>query len=339
MKKHRVALIGLGMAVKPHAESLRDLHERVEVVAAYAPSAQRRGQFAGSYPFSVVDAPDAIFNDRSIDAVIVLTPPSTHDQIVRRAAAAGKHVLVEKPIDVNAERASALVECCARAGVAFAVVFQNRFRPAALRLSALLGQRALGQLLSASASIRWWRSPEYVAQPGRGTRERDGGGVLLTQAIHTLDLLLHLVGPAKTVAAMVDNSGVRKIDTEDRVVAAVRWANGASGVIDANTLAYPGFPERIEIAGTEGSAVLEVERLFVQLKGGGEIRQEGGAVGGFGSDPMAFSHEHHRAMIEEFLMAMDERREAMNSARSALEVHRLIDALLRSGQDHREVSV
>ena len=339
MRRHRVALIGLGMAVKPHAASLLDLHERIDVAAAYAPSQQRRQQFAVNYPFPVVDSLDAVFDDNSIDAVIILTPPWTHDELVRRAAAAGKHVLLEKPLDVNVERATGLVDCCERAGITFGVVFQHRFRAASLRLDQLLRQGALGQIQCASASIRWWRSPEYYAQPGRGMRDRDGGGVLLTQAIHTLDLLLHLAGPAKSVAAMVDNSGLRKIDTEDRVVAAVRWANGASGVIDATTLAYPGFPEKIEIAGTLGSAVLEVERLVVQLKDGSEVRQDGSDAGGSGNDPMAFSHAYHRAVIEEFLTAIEERREAMNSGRSALAVQRLIDALLRSGQEHREVNV
>ena len=339
MKKHRVALIGLGMAIKPHAASLLDLRDSVEVVAAYAPSAQRRQQFAASYPFPVTDSLDTIFDNDSIDTVIILTPPWTHDELVRRSAAAGKHVLLEKPLDVNVERAVGLVDCCEGAGISFGVVFQHRFRPASLELSALLQQGILGEILSASALIRWWRSQEYFAQPGRGMKNRDGGGVLLTQAIHTLDLMLHLVGAPKAVMAMADNSGLRKIDSEDRVVAAVRWANGASGVIDATNLAYPGFPERIDIAGTLGSAVLEGERLIVQLKDGSEIRREGSNAGGSGSDPMAFSHEPHRALIEEFLTAIDERREPMNSGRSALKVQRLIDALLLSGDKHQEVNV
>ncbi len=339
MKKHRVALIGLGMAVKPHAASLLDLRDSVEVAAAYAPSAQRRQQFAASYPFPVVDSLDEIFDNDSIDTVIILTPPWTHDELVRRCAAAGKNVLLEKPIDVNAERAAGLVECCALAGVAFGVVFQHRFRPASMQLHAFLQQKALGQILSASAAIRWWRGPDYFAQPGRGMHSRDGGGVLLTQVIHTLDLLLHLAGPAKSVLALVDNSGLRGLDTEDRVAAAVRWSSGASGVIDATNLAYPGFPERIDIAGTEGSAVLEGERLLVQLKNGSEIRYDPDSAGGSSGDPMAFSHEPHRALIEEFLTAIDERREAMNSGRSGLAVQELIDALLVSGHTLHEVKL
>jgi len=339
MKKHRVALLGLGMAVKPHALSLIDLQDSVEVVAAYAPSPERRREFAASYPFAVVDTLEAIIDDSSIDTVMILTPPWSHDELVRRCAAAGKNILLEKPIDVSAKRAAGLVDCCARAGVAFGVVFQHRFRPASLQLHALLQSQALGQILSASASIRWWRGPDYFAQAGRGTLARDGGGVLLTQVIHTLDLLLHFAGPAKAVVALVDNSGLRGLDSEDRVAAAVRWANGASGVIDATNLACPGYPERIDIAGTQGSAVLEGERLIVQLKDGSVIRNDPGDTGGSSADPMAFSHEAHRALIEEFLNAIDERREAMNSARSGLAVQKLIDALLASGRAAHEVSL
>lgn len=340
MKKHRIALIGLGMAVKPHALAVLDLHERVEVAAAYARSPERRAHFAASSPFPLVDSLDAILDDRTIDTVFILTPPWTHDELVRRCAAAGKHVLIEKPIDVSGERASALVDVCERAGVACGVVFQHRFRPASLQLRALLQQQKLGDILSASASIRWWRDAAYFAQPGRGTQARDGGGVLLTQVIHTLDLLLHLVGAPASVVALVDNSGLRGLDTEDRVAAAVRWANGASGVIDATNLAYPGFAERIDLAGTLGSAVLEGERLLVQLKDGSEIRVDPpGAGSSGGADPMAFSHGAHRALIEEFFDAIDAGRPATNSARSGLAVQRLIDALLESGSAQRSVSL
>lgn len=338
MKKHRIALIGLGMAVKPHALSLLDLSERVEVAAAYARSPERRAQFAESYPFPVVDTLAAIENDRTIDTVLILTPPWTHDELVRRCAAAGKNVLIEKPIDVNGQRAAALVDYCDAAGVACGVVFQHRFRAASLELHALLERQGLGEILSASASIRWWRDANYFAQAGRGMQARDGGGVLLTQVIHTLDLLLHLVGTPKSVVALVDNTGLRGLDTEDRVAAAVRWANGASGVIDATNLAYPGFPERIDIAGTLGSAVLEGERLLVQLKDGSEIRVDAPAGSSGGADPMAFSHSAHRGLISEFFDAIDAGRAATNSARSGLAVQHLIDALLHSARTQSAVS-
>ncbi len=286
---HRLGIIGLGMALKPHALSLRDLADRVEVAAAFAPSAARRDEAARAWGVPVVDSLDRILGDRSIDTVLILTPPWTHTDLVNQAAAAGKHVLLEKPVEANAARATAIVEACDRAGVRLAVVFQHRFRPASLELAKLMRDGKLGKVLSASATIRWWRPPEYYGgregdprtsgtQPGRGTLARDGGGVLLTQAIHTLDLLLHLVGPAAEVMAFVDTSPLRAIDTEDIVAGSVRYANGASGVIDATTVTYPGYPERIEIAGTAGSAVLEVETLTVHYMNGERFRA-GGRLG------------------------------------------------------------
>ena len=339
MTRHRIAIVGLGMALKPHALSLKDLADRVEVAAAFAPSAARREEAAKAWGLPVVDSLDRIIADRSIDTVLILTPPWTHTDLVNQAAAAGKHVLLEKPVEANAARATAIVEACERAGVRLAIVFQHRFRPAALELAKLVHGGKLGKLLSASATIRWWRSPEYFAQPGRGTLARDGGGVLLTQAIHTLDLLLHLVGPAQEVMAYVDTSPLRAIDTEDIVAGSVRYANGATGVIDATTVTFPGYPERIEIAGTAGSAVLEVETLTVNSMNGERFRLDGAAAGGGGADPMAFSHEHHRRVLAEFLDSIDGRREPMNAGRSALHVQRLIDALLASGQRGAPVRV
>src|SRR5262245_12697431 len=339
MANHRIGIIGLGMALKPHALSLKDLAGRVEVAAAFAPSPERREQAAKAWGFPVADSLAAVLDDRSIDTVLVLAPPWTHTELVAQAAAAGKHVLLEKPLEVNADRATALVETCERAGRTLAIVFQHRFRPAALELAELLRAGRLGKILTASATIRWWRAPEYFAQAGRGTFARDGGGVLLTQAIHTLDLLLHLVGPAAEVTAYVDTSPLRKNDTEDVVAGAVRYANGASGVIDATTVTYPGYPERIAIGGTRGSAVLEVESLTVNYMNGESVARGGASAGGGGAEPMAVSHGHHRRALAEFPHANQQRRAPTNSGRSALHVQRLIDALLASGRERRRVGI
>lgn len=339
MKKHRVGIIGLGMALKPHIHSLLDLKDRVEGIVGFSPSLERREKFVRDYASPVVDSLDTLLGDPSIDAVVILTPPWTHDELTRKAAAAGKHILLEKPLDVNTERATALVTCCQHANVTLGVVFQHRFRPGSLKLREMLQNNELGKVLSVSTSVRWWRGPEYYAELGRGMHARDGGGVLLTQAIHSLDLLVHLVGMPASVMAIVDNSGLRKIDTEDKVAAVVRWENGASGVIDATTVAYPGYPERIEIAGTLGSAVLEIEQLTVALKDGTRFVHGGKDVGASSADPMAFSHVHHKKMIEEFLNAIDEGRAPMNSGVSALGVQRLIDAVIRSGRERCEITV
>jgi predicted dehydrogenase len=333
--KRKVAVVGLGMAVKPHAQSWRDLADRAEVAAWYSPSAERRVKFTADYGLPTTGDLDAVLADKSITAVSILTPPWAHLDLAKRCAAAGKHVLLEKPIEATLARAVETVEACERAGVRLGIVFQQRFRDGALKLREVLPR--LGRLMSCSASVRWWRTPEYFAQAGRGMKSRDGGGVLLTQAIHTLDLFLSLTGPVAQVAAFQANSGLRKIDTEDAVGGAVRFVNGAVGVIDATTTAFPGHPERIELAGENGSAVLETSKLSCWLKDGTTLEEGAVSGGGGGADPMAYSHEPHRRLITDFLDALDEGRDPRASGRQALHVHRLIDAMLASHGNAVEV--
>ena len=170
MARHRVAIIGLGMAVTPHAKSLVDLKDRVEVAAAFSPTEGRRRAFAERFPFPLADNLDAILDDPTIDAVLILTPPNTHLDLVRRAAAAGKHVLLEKPLEISTARGEELVRVCRDADRKLGIVLQHRFRPAAIRLRALIDAGDLGALISASAGIRLWRPQSYFDEPGRGTK-------------------------------------------------------------------------------------------------------------------------------------------------------------------------
>jgi UDP-N-acetyl-2-amino-2-deoxyglucuronate dehydrogenase len=323
----RVGIVGLGMAVTPHAKSLLDLKDRVQVACAFSPSAERRRKFAERFAFPQCDRLETILEDRSVGAVLVLTPPNTHLEIVERCAAAGKHVLLEKPLEVSTERAEQLVKKSSH--VKLGVVLQHRFRPAAEKLRERLND--LGQLVSASAAIPNWRPQSYYDQPGRGTRWRDGGGVLLTQAIHTLDLFLSFVGEPLEVKSFVTTTPVHRMDTEDLAVAAVRFRNGAIGTVHATTTAYPGFPERIELIGTRGIAMLEGTSLRMQFSDGNsfDMKTESGA-GGTGADPMAFPHDWHRGVLADFLDAIERNHEPRVSGAEALKVHRFIDRILQS---------
>ena len=340
MARHRIALIGLGMAVAPHAKSLIDLKDRVEVAYAFSPSEGRRKAFGEKFPFPLTDRLDAILADKSIDAVAILTPPNTHLDLVKTCAEAGKHILLEKPLDVSTERAVALVDAAAKAGVTLGVVLQHRFRPAGVKLRDMLRAGELGKIVGCSTVIRLWRPQSYYDVEGRGTKARDGGGVLITQGIHTLDLMLSLAGPIAEVSAYATTSSVHRMETEDMVAAAVKYANGSFGTIDATTAAYPGFAERIEIIGERATASLVGSDLTVAHHDGRvtELKTEYGA-GGTGADPMAFPHDWHRSVIADFLDALDGKREPMVSGAEALKVHRLIDALLEAGASGQRVTV
>jgi UDP-N-acetyl-2-amino-2-deoxyglucuronate dehydrogenase len=334
--KHRIAIIGLGMAVTPHAKSLTDLKDRVEVAYAFSPSEARRKAFAEKFPFPLADSLDRILSDKGIDCIEILTPPNTHLDLVKRCAEAGKHILLEKPLEITTARAVALVDAARKGGVTLGVMLQHRFRPAALKLREMLRAGELGRIVNCSTVIRLWRPQSYYDVEGRGTRARDGGGVLLTQGIHTLDLMLSLAGSIAEVRGYATTSSVHRMETEDLVAAAVQYENGAIGTIDATTAAYPGFPERIEIIGEKATASLVGSDLIVAHHDGRvtELKSEFGA-GGTGADPMAFPNAWHRAAIADFLDALDQKREPMISGQEALKVHRLIDALLEAGATGR----
>jgi len=332
LNRHRIAVIGAGMASAPHARSLLDLRDRVEVAGVYSPSAARRGVFAERFPLPTTGDLDALLADPGIDSALVLTPPRTHLPLIERLAAAGKHILVEKPVEADTSRAEAAVAACARAGVTLAVVLQHRFRPASRALAARLAAGDLGEVATGSLTVRWWRPQSYYDEPGRGTMERDGGGVLMTQAIHMLDLFLSLTPPVREVTAFAVTSAVHRMETEDTVAGALRFANGAIAAVDATTTSYPGFPERIEIVGTRGTALLAAGKLDLFFADGRrETVGEDVATGG-GADPMAFAHDAHRAVLAEFLDALDTGGTPSNSGHAALRVHYLIDALLESSR-------
>ena len=330
--KHKVAMLGLGMAVTPHAQSLIDLGDRAEVVAAWSRSAPRRENFAARFPFPLSENLDRVFADPDIDIVAVLTPPASHLDLVRRAAAAGKHVLLEKPLDISTARAEVMADAAERAGVTVAVMLQHRFKPAAERLRQVLAQEGLGRIVGVSARAPLWRPQSYYDVEGRGTRARDGGGVLISQAIHTLDLMLSLAGPVAEVKSFVGYGAAHRMETEDLVAASLRFENGAIGVVEATTAFYPGSAERIEFTGTAGTAVLAGTGLELRWQDGrSESFAPDALPGGVGADPMAFSHHYHLAVWRDFLDALDEGREPRVPPREALKVHRLIDAMLEAG--------
>lgn len=340
MTKTRIAIIGLGMAVTPHARGLMDLRDDVEVVHAFSPSPERRRAFAARFPFPTCDSLDAILDDETVEAVAVFTPANTHRDIGLACARAGKHVLMEKPVDITTARAEELVAGCRAAGVRLGVVLQHRFRPAGQRVSALLAEGALGRIVGCSTTIQLWRPQSYYDEPGRGSLARDGGGVLISQGIHTLDLMLSLAGRVDEVTGFVTTTPIHRMETEDMVCAAARFANGALGVIDATTAAYPGFLETITLTGENGTAQLRGTELLVQYHDGrSEHVEPDHSAGGAGADPMAFPHDYHRAVMADFLAAIRDDRDPKVTGEEALRVHHLIDALIETGRTGGPVTV
>lgn len=326
-----MALVGLGAASQPHLRSLQDLAERIDLRYAVTrhPHPDRIRPYTG--PVRVISALDEALRDPQVQAVIVATPPATHLAICQQCFAAGKHVLLEKPLELDQQRSAQLVEAAQQSGLHLGVVLQHRFREASVVLQQLITQGRLGEVQAASVRVPWWRSQAYYNELGRGTLARDGGGVLLTQAIHTLNLFQALVGVQSVKAATVRQTRMHQMETEDNVSALLVLGNGAPGDLMATTAMYPGYPETIEVIGTLGSARLSGASLEVNFltQETLTVTSEGGT--GSGANMMDFSHQPHKDLLTDFIDAIASNRPPRVTGADALSTHALIDELLRMG--------
>ncbi len=331
-RKLGIAVIGLGPASLPHSKSLLDLADRAQTLWAVSRTPGRAKAYAQQFPFPTTTDLDAVLADPAVDAAIVLTPPSSHLDVSARCLEAGKHVLVEKPLELTSERGQRLVDTARRTGKTFGVTLQHRFRPASLRLKAALEAGELGAVEAAALTVPWWRPQSYYDEPGRGTLARDGGGVLLTQAIHSLDLFRSLVGVSKVVAAQSRTTAIHRMETEDYVSALLETASGAPATLMTTTAAYPGYPERIEITGTKGYASLIGGRLSLAFLDGREEVVEAEGSTGSGANIMDFPHDAHRAVIADFLDAIERGRDPVVTGEEALTSQRLVDDILKAAR-------
>jgi predicted dehydrogenase len=328
MKRIGIVMIGLGPGSQPHLKSLQDLSARVDLRWAVCRHPHKAGRTFLPPAVQVSADLGRALSDPEVDMAIVATPPATHLAIVLECLQHGKHVLLEKPLEVSFARSQDLVARAARSSLLLGVVLQHRFRPGSIRLREILAEGKLGAVQAASVRVPWWRPQEYYDQAGRGTLQRDGGGVLLTQAIHSLDLFRSLVGVSAVEAAQVLTTSIHRMETEDYASALVRLANGAPGSVLASTAMYPGAAETIEIIGQLGSAVLTGGDLQVSFRSGEQIAVRSGGGTGGGANVMDFPHDAHRALIEDFLAAIHDGRQPLVSGGEALATHALIEQIL-----------
>ncbi len=273
--------------------------------------------------------------DPEIDMIIVATPPDARVAVVDAAATAGLPILVEKPLERSLAAATEIVETCASASVPLGVMLQHRASRAATALRRWQAGDELGELLAVEIAVPWWRPQRYYDETGRGTYARDGGGVLITQAIHTIDLALSFAGPVRAVTAMTATSGFHTMEAEDLAVVGLEFASGAVGSLMATTAAYPGRPESIRLHHERASALLRSNELVIERHDGRTERVGEAGATGSGADPMAFGPDLHRAVILDFVDAVEQRRPPLVSGADALAVHRLIDAIETSGRQGR----
>ncbi|MGV8855128.1 MAG: Gfo/Idh/MocA family oxidoreductase [Devosia sp.] len=335
-----IGVIGAGMGAKPHALALQSLADSINVLGVYRRNRTELDSFCAAYGFAAAESYQALLADPRLDAVLVLTPPNAREDIVAAAARAGKHVLLEKPVERSLAAAERIVASCDAADVKLGVIFQHRFRRASKFLAEAIAEDRFGRLEAVHLVVPWWRPQQgYYDQPGRGTVAQDGGGVLITQAIHSLDLMLSLCGEVSAVTAMARTTRLHQMETEDFVAAGLEFANGAVGAMMATTANFPGGPESLTLNFAEASATLTAGNLTIQTRAGDTISEGEASQGGSGADPMAFPFDWHAAQIAEFAEAVRQNREPQSSGHTALRVHRLIEALMGSSNQARRVRI
>ena len=329
-------IIGAGIIAAVHADAIAMLPDtRLCAVTDVAAGAAQA--FADARGCAAEPSVDDLLARRDVDVVCVCVPSGLHAEVGVRAAKAGKHLVVEKPIDVTLEAADRLLAAARQAGVALTVMSQHRFDPGVIEAKRLIDDGALGTLVLGEASTKWYRTQEYYDRaPWRGTWAMDGGA-LLNQGVHYVDLLRWCMGPAAEVTA-VCTTQAHAIEVEDTALAIVTFASGAVGTISATTAAYPGFPQRLEITGTDGTVTVE-DGLLVRraLRGDNatDAARSPGSSPSAAADPASLDAAVHAAQLADLLAAIDEGREPAvsgESGREALEIVRAVYSSARTGR-------
>ncbi len=334
-------LAGTGLIARVHAEAIKAI-PGARLVAVWGRDELRTRELAEFYDARAMTDYGAMLSRSDVQIVSICTPSGTHADLGIPAAAAGKHVLVEKPIEISLSRADELIRACDLHRVRLGVIFQSRFLPKVLSLKQAVDDGHFGRLLLGDAYVKWYRAPEYYAAGSwHGTLRLDGGGALINQAIHTVDLLRWTMGPVETVFALKGALRYPHIEGEDTIVATLRFRSGALGVIEAATSIAPGFKRRLEISGERGTVILDGDDIsFWELAGSGR-----GAVGGSeqitdgSSNPAAIATEGHRRQMEDMMLAVCEDREPAVSGREGRHSLELVEAIYTSARENRAVTL
>ncbi len=338
-------IIGLGLIADFHARAIADA-AGAKLVAVCGRDALKARVFAANYGPDIFSTHDlAAFLARpDLDAVCIATPSGAHLEPTLAAARAGKHIVIEKPIEITLARMDQLLDGVAATGVKLMPIFQARFGEGARTVKAAVAAGRLGRLTLASAYVKWQRTPSYYADSWHGTFALDGGGALINQAIHAIDLLQWFAGLPAEVFSWNTRRVHTGIEVEDTAVATLRYPGGALGTIEATTAAYPGWARRIELCGENGSIVLEDDRIirwdFRAAQAGDEAilaaKADDSMRSGAGS-PGAMSHQGHLRQIENLVAAIRNGDSLKVDGPEARKAVALILALYRSAQSGQPV--
>jgi UDP-N-acetyl-2-amino-2-deoxyglucuronate dehydrogenase len=347
-EKLRFGIVGCGVIGPVHAEAISSLPD-AQLVAVIDLVPEKAQKLADQYGATSYTQLQDMLDREQVDVVIICTPSGLHGELACQVMRSGRNVIVEKPMEISREAIEEMLRVQRETGVKLAVISQHRFDPASRQVHELVEEQAFGRLVLGNAIVPWWRSQAYYdSGDWRGTWKLDGGGVLMNQTIHSIDLLQWLMGPVKSVFGYTDTL-VHRMETEDVAVAVLRFASGALGTIAATTGAYPGVTTRIEIFGDKGSAVIENDSLaYLHL-----ARDEKESAGAYGVDPKgqikgyegssasqnpaALSASSHALQIADMIRAIRENGTPLVDGYAARLPVEIILSIYESARTHKEV--
>jgi UDP-N-acetyl-2-amino-2-deoxyglucuronate dehydrogenase len=336
-----IGLIGGGNISETHARAACAI-PGTKIAAIYGTDAEKVARLCREYGGAPYHDFDAFLTHRPMDLVVIGSPSGLHATQGIAAAKCGLHVLTEKPIDITTSRADALIDAAKQSGVKLGVIFQDRMKPHIRQLKKWLDQGLLGKPLLVDARVKWYRPPEYYRNSRwRGTLTLDGGGALINQGIHTIDLLLWLLGDVARVQAHTATM-LHAIEAEDTVIATLEFTSGAFGVFHATTAAYPGYPRRVEISGSEGTVILEHDRIVatdlrdVPTEATEEVARDENQSA---SSPVVSDVRGHQAVLEDFIQAIQGKTTPACDGCEGRRSLALVEAIYRAAQSPQKTAI
>jgi len=335
----KLGMIGASGIARKHAQAYKNIGYHV---AAVTDRTEEKGRkFAEEWGAEYAATPELLAQRADLDALDVCTFPGYRLPAVELGAKYVKHVLVEKPMAVDLQTAARMIQVARAAGIQLGVVSQHRYDDSTLFLQRAIAAKRLGRILQADAYVKWHRSDEYYARPVKGSWAGEGGGALISQAVHQVDVLLHLMGSVNEVFGYWHLGATHKIESEDLLCAVMRYASGATGVIQAATALWPGYPERIEIHGTKGSAIVTGDQLTTW-----DVRDDQGEAAPIAqqaksgaSDPMAISLTPFERQLREFGEACKANRAPESSGVEGYRALQLVRSIYDSCREGQKVAI
>ncbi len=338
----RMGVIGMGFIGMFHCESIQQVPQAHLIAVADVQKVPNLKKAQDRFNVMTYEKPQDLLQRKDIDAITIGTPSGLHGEITVKAAKQKKHVLTEKPIEITLEKADRMIKECRDNNVKLGVISQRRTDPGMIELMEILKQNKLGKLILGETYVKWYRSQEYYDSGGwRGTWKLDGGGCLMNQGIHSIDMLQWTMGEVDSVVAQMDTLAHKRIEVEDIAQAFIRFKNGALGTIIGSTAVYPGMDERLEISGTKGTVVVEKNRVTMR-EIMGEKKAEEEEIGDRGTgaaDAQAITHEGHIMQITDFIHAILEDRDPMIPGEEGRKPLELILAVYQSAKTGKRVKL